>query len=144
MAYSRSPPRSPASPDDWESRISKPSSKTYSTTSSNSTGLQSRSQSVASSSASSRAQSSSSTNIAAYESAARTYYVELKKFLVAELSAGYYLGNEEESPFFVSDPFLYIQRRSMAQIHSVSRRDKSYPGSITFSFMNWPWMFMTN
>ncbi|KAI7883812.1 uncharacterized protein EV154DRAFT_522467 [Mucor mucedo] len=71
MAYSRSPPQSPSSPEDWLSRGPQ-SIKTYSTSSSRSHA--SRSQSLAS--ASNRA-----FNSANYESTARVYFLELKSYL---------------------------------------------------------------
>ncbi|KAI8366072.1 uncharacterized protein BYT42DRAFT_540698 [Radiomyces spectabilis] len=74
MQYVRSPPQSPRSPDMWDPRGSKPIS-----TSSRSTAPYSRSPSLASSS--SRAHSS-----AHYESAARTYYLELKDYLTETLT----------------------------------------------------------
>ncbi|KAI8149692.1 hypothetical protein BJV82DRAFT_662980 [Fennellomyces sp. T-0311] len=81
MAYSRSPTRSPSSHDGWDSRGPKPLAKQYST-SSRSTGHHSRTQSITSQS--SRAASSASN--ASYETAARTYYGELKKFLASVLA----------------------------------------------------------
>lgn len=73
MAYSRSPPRSPSTQEDWLSRGPQ-SIKTYSTSSSRSMSHASRSQSLAS--ASSRAYSSAN-----FESTAYTYYTELKAYL---------------------------------------------------------------
>ncbi|KAF7727058.1 component of the polarisome [Apophysomyces ossiformis] len=72
MAYSRSPPQSPNSQEDWSIRGPKPS-KTFST-SSRSTTQNSRSQSYASSS--SRAFSTTG-----YEAVARAYHSELHKYL---------------------------------------------------------------
>ncbi|KAI8338919.1 hypothetical protein BC941DRAFT_512161 [Chlamydoabsidia padenii] len=69
MSYPRSPPQSP---DDWKSQSIK--SKTFSTSSSRSTNYNSRSASMASS-------SSRPYNNVNYESSARTYYVELRKYL---------------------------------------------------------------
>lgn len=79
MAYSRSPPQSMSSHDDWAST---PPNRSYSS-SSRSTGHQSGTHSTVS--ASGRAHSG---NTAAYETAARTYYVELKKFLAPLLAKG--------------------------------------------------------
>ncbi|KAI9313975.1 hypothetical protein BX666DRAFT_1975378 [Dichotomocladium elegans] len=84
MAYSRSPPHSPSSHDEWDLRgPTKPSatSRSYSTSSRSTAGQQSRTQSITSSSG--RSQSG---NSAQYEAAARTYYVELKKFLASLLA----------------------------------------------------------
>lgn len=78
MAYSRSPPQSPSSPEDWLSRGPQ-SIKTYSTSSSRSHA--SRSQSLAS--ASNRAFSSAN-----YESTARVYFLELKSYLSDLLAQG--------------------------------------------------------
>lgn len=77
MSYSRSPPRSPSSQEDWLAR-GPYSSKTYSTGSSR---HGSRSQSVASSSN----RGHSSTN---YENTARIYYIELKSYLKDLLAQG--------------------------------------------------------
>jgi hypothetical protein len=77
MSYSRSPPRSPSSPEDWLNR-GPLSHKTYSTSSSRHA---SRSQSLAS--ASSRAYSSSN-----YENTARVYWLELKIYLKDLLAQG--------------------------------------------------------
>ncbi|KAI8647400.1 hypothetical protein BD408DRAFT_408491 [Parasitella parasitica] len=71
MSYSRSPPRSPTSPEDWRGPQS---AKTYSTSSSRPYSHASRSQSLAS--ASSRAYSSTG-----FEETAKIYYVELKSYL---------------------------------------------------------------
>lgn len=79
MAYSRSPPQSMSSHDDWGTA---PPNRSYSS-SSRSTGHQSGTHSTVS--ASGRAHSG---NTAAYETAARTYYVELKKFLASLLAKG--------------------------------------------------------
>ncbi|KAI9276728.1 hypothetical protein BDA99DRAFT_531823 [Phascolomyces articulosus] len=85
MAYSRSPPRSPSSHDDWDSRGPKPLTKAFSTSSSRSGGGgHGRTHSVTSQS--SRATGGSSANNASYETAARTYYGELKKFLTSVLA----------------------------------------------------------
>ncbi|KAG0166405.1 component of the polarisome [Apophysomyces sp. BC1015] len=73
MAYSRSPPQSPNSQEDWNIRGPKPS-KTFST-SSRSTTQNSRSQSYASS-------SSRAFSTAGYETAARAYHTELQKYLI--------------------------------------------------------------
>ncbi|KAI9487944.1 hypothetical protein BDB00DRAFT_933082 [Zychaea mexicana] len=81
MAYSRSPPRSPSSHDEWDPRGPKPLAKAYSTSSSRSAG-NSRTQSVTSQSS----RATSSANNASYETAARTYYGELNKFLTAVLA----------------------------------------------------------
>ena len=86
MAYPRSPPAS-SSHDDWDSRGPQPLSKAYSTSSSRSAGGggHGRAQSITSQSS----RGTSSANNASYETAARTFYGELKKFLASVLAKGW-------------------------------------------------------